>query len=281
MDIQECIIKIRKANELKNNGIEMSIEETYIEKDAYDFLFKRMQHHINYLISKNNYLPGMTRNDIEQELRIHLLDSIISRKSKRVRINKETGEKNIMKTIVNVEQTPDKIENYLKFSLSHKYYRLSRDFYVHDKETHKKIVDNKNKGLDQRGMYKTFKEPLNNFCLSITSNADESSEDYGKINEDNEIMLSNGFADSSDITNEVQLNSIKKRISKEARTVLELALGCNKPIDFLRYIKQRGDARRALELEIIPILEQYYGIKEKFNGRVKRKKQNSKTNIHN
>lgn len=280
MDILESIKIIRNIDDKKRNNEQINAEELEQERDAYDYLFQRMNKHIYYLISKNNYLPGMSSKDIEQELRLHLLDSILPRKSKRIRIDKKTGEKNIMKVSLNINQPVQKIENYLKFSLTHKYYRISRDFYSWDKKTIKDFLKLKEEGKTCQGMHKHFRDPLNNFNVTIINEDEENDGNDDLSNEigESRLLLRNT---KEDLFNNLEIECIKEKISNKAREILELALGCNKRVDFSKYIKSRGDAKYTLEREVIPVLVKYYGITKNINKRIRRKKQSTKESLYN
>lgn len=246
-----CISSIRVLMQKEKDTGFLTDDEQQQKNDCFDYLFRRMNREINYLIGKNNFLPGMTPCDIRQELYIQLIDDIIPRLAqRRSKGRAELG----MKKVVDITQDEKCIERYLSFCLTQKYYRLSRAYYVHDKKA-KQVAKNQ----------KEFANPLDGAFVSLgfqKSTEVDDTETFVDVKDD---------AWERQMYQKLQVNSLMGKVSSVGQTILKKALetAYNKT-DYTAFTRT-GSAKNALK-RVETLLRAEYGIDDKrTNKRTKRR----------
>lgn len=273
MDVKNAIELIQLVDSLEKDGIVLSYNEKYDKEEAWKFIFDKFSGNIQCIINKGNHLPGKDYDDIRRDLEIHLIDVIIPRKCQRAKINKVTGEKIYTdKCSIDLSKGEKEIVNFINYSLTQKYYRMSRDYYVHTK----KDIEEKNKrskeGVSEQGTRKEYMNPLDSHFYTIVYNDDVS--ELGTVNVESIVS----FESKDDTFDKMHLDYIKGKLSKKAKELFELAINCNKITDFNKFIKHSGGAKKTLEQELVPVLGREYGINYRRTRRAGKKKTERKGN---
>lgn len=250
----------------------LTAEEKIKREESFLFVSRLLDKHISFLIARNNYLPGMSAEDIKQELLLQLMDVMIPRLTQR----KDANGNITMTKGVNTDLDDKTIYLWLCYTLTHKYFRMVRSIYSHSKKL--KIKNNINPEASENLEGQEFINPLDNAFYSLSFLNEEDDE---KAEE--RYCVSDKFDWEKRLFTDLQISSLMGSVDEQGRKILAMALevGYGDKQNFKDIVKI-GEARNAMQ-QLKQLLRAEYGIttrRTKTNKRYSSTQQSAEENLY-